>query len=198
MLVDKRNVSRGYTARHALTRAHFQERAITATIAEAVSSSSAPNRHEFNCAMENCSFARRPTLAFLSFRRSTAVVDSALSYPSFVFSPYRLLLGPLVLSSDSPQLSGATGVVSCVGAFGSDAQMEKICGDATVTATEVAKKVSNGVGELPYCLLYTWPQNASLADCQFGLTVSLLYMLMSVFTKMTLPWSNVFRRTCSR
>eukprot|EP00903_Cladosiphon_okamuranus_P010693 g10106.t1 len=38
------------------------------------------------------------------------------------------------------ELSGATGVVSCVGAFGSDAQMEKICGDATVTATEAAKK----------------------------------------------------------
>lgn len=39
------------------------------------------------------------------------------------------------------QLSGATGVVSCVGAFGTDTFMEKICGDATVTAVEAAEKV---------------------------------------------------------
>ncbi|CAM9731971.1 unnamed protein product [Ectocarpus sp. 8 AP-2014] len=38
------------------------------------------------------------------------------------------------------ELSGAAGVVSCVGAFGSDEQMEKICGDATVAATEAAEK----------------------------------------------------------
>lgn len=49
----------------------------------------------------------------------------------------------MVLSSTPSQLSGAAGVVSCVGAFGSDEKMEKICGDATVTATEAAKKVSN-------------------------------------------------------
>lgn len=39
------------------------------------------------------------------------------------------------------QLSGATGVISCVGGFGSNEQMEKVCGDATVTAAEVAEKV---------------------------------------------------------
>ncbi|CAM9466405.1 unnamed protein product [Pylaiella littoralis] len=38
------------------------------------------------------------------------------------------------------ELSDATGVVSCVGAFGSNEQMEKICGDATVAATEAAEK----------------------------------------------------------
>lgn len=40
-----------------------------------------------------------------------------------------------------PQLSGAEGVVSCVGGFGSNEHMEKLCGDATVLATEAAGKV---------------------------------------------------------
>lgn len=39
------------------------------------------------------------------------------------------------------QLSGATGVVSCVGGFGSDEHMERLCGDATVIATEAAENV---------------------------------------------------------
>ncbi|CAM9319310.1 unnamed protein product [Scytosiphon promiscuus] len=38
------------------------------------------------------------------------------------------------------ELSGATGAVSCVGAFGSNEEMERICGDATVAATEAAEK----------------------------------------------------------
>jgi hypothetical protein len=38
------------------------------------------------------------------------------------------------------ELSGATGVVSCIGAFGSDAFMEKINGDANVLAVEEAAK----------------------------------------------------------
>lgn len=42
-------------------------------------------------------------------------------------------------------LEGATGVVSCVGAFGSDAFMEQICGDATVGMVKAARaaKVQN-------------------------------------------------------
>uniref|UniRef100_A0A7S0WUV3 NAD(P)-binding domain-containing protein n=1 Tax=Pyramimonas obovata TaxID=1411642 RepID=A0A7S0WUV3_9CHLO len=45
------------------------------------------------------------------------------------------------------KLAGATGVVSCVGAFGSNAYMEKVCGDATVSMVEAAKaaKVKNFV-----------------------------------------------------
>lgn len=39
------------------------------------------------------------------------------------------------------QLSGATGAVSCVGAFGTDTFMEKVCGDASVTAVEAAEQV---------------------------------------------------------
>jgi uncharacterized protein YbjT (DUF2867 family) len=38
----------------------------------------------------------------------------------------------------SPHLQGAAGVVSCVGAFGSNAFMERICGEATVIAAEAA------------------------------------------------------------
>eukprot|EP00242_Pyramimonas_sp_CCMP2087_P007414 CAMPEP_0198211648 /NCGR_PEP_ID=MMETSP1445-20131203/24967_1 /TAXON_ID=36898 /ORGANISM="Pyramimonas sp., Strain CCMP2087" /LENGTH=279 /DNA_ID=CAMNT_0043885953 /DNA_START=71 /DNA_END=910 /DNA_ORIENTATION=+ len=37
------------------------------------------------------------------------------------------------------QLEGATGVVSCVGAFGNNQFMEKVCGDATVAMVEAAK-----------------------------------------------------------
>ena len=50
---------------------------------------------------------------------------------------------PLILRPvfSRPQLSGAEGVVSCVGGFGSNEQMEKLCGDATVLATEAAEKV---------------------------------------------------------
>lgn len=32
-------------------------------------------------------------------------------------------------------------MISCVGGFGSNEHMEKICGDATVTAAEAAEKV---------------------------------------------------------
>ena len=39
------------------------------------------------------------------------------------------------------KLSGAEGVISCVGGFGSNEQMEKLCGDATVVATEAAEQV---------------------------------------------------------
>lgn len=62
-----------------------------------------------------------------------------------------LLLCHWCLPLPPSQLAGATGVVSCVGAFGSNEQMEKICGDATVTATEAAKKVLN---ELTNCAAY--------------------------------------------
>lgn len=62
------------------------------------------------------------------------------------------------------KLSGAAGVISCVGAFGSDEQMEKICGDATVVATEASEKVPavgravlnarrRGYGGVVLCLL---------------------------------------------
>lgn len=40
------------------------------------------------------------------------------------------------------QLPGAAAVVSCVGAFGSDAFMERVCGDATVVAVEEAAKAA--------------------------------------------------------
>lgn len=45
----------------------------------------------------------------------------------------------------SQHLEGATGVVSCVGAFGSNEFMERICGDATVGIAKAAKaaKVKN-------------------------------------------------------
>jgi hypothetical protein len=38
------------------------------------------------------------------------------------------------------ELDGATGVVSCIGAFGTDAVMERINGDANVLAAEVSAK----------------------------------------------------------
>ncbi|CAN0454323.1 unnamed protein product, partial [Scytosiphon promiscuus] len=41
------------------------------------------------------------------------------------------------------QLSGAAGAVSCVGAFGSNEEMERICGDATVAATVLVDKRSS-------------------------------------------------------
>jgi hypothetical protein len=40
----------------------------------------------------------------------------------------------------APHLEGAVGVVSCIGAFGSNAFMERINGDANVHAAEVARK----------------------------------------------------------
>lgn len=43
-----------------------------------------------------------------------------------------------------PALEGATGVVSCIGAFGSNAFMERINGDANVHAAEVAKRAGEG------------------------------------------------------
>ncbi|CAN0067469.1 unnamed protein product [Choristocarpus tenellus] len=39
------------------------------------------------------------------------------------------------------EIEGAVGVVSCVGSFGSDSEMERVCGDATVVAAGVAKEV---------------------------------------------------------
>lgn len=38
------------------------------------------------------------------------------------------------------ELEGASGVVSCIGAFGSNAFMERINGDANVHAAEVARR----------------------------------------------------------
>ena len=38
------------------------------------------------------------------------------------------------------ELEGASGVVSCVGAFGSNEFMERICGDANIHAAEVVAK----------------------------------------------------------
>jgi len=38
------------------------------------------------------------------------------------------------------ELSGAAAVISCVGAFGSDSFMERVCGDATVGAAQEAAK----------------------------------------------------------
>lgn len=40
----------------------------------------------------------------------------------------------------SKELEGASGVVSCIGAFGSEAFMEKINGDANIHAVETAAK----------------------------------------------------------
>lgn len=45
------------------------------------------------------------------------------------------------------ELEGASGVVSCIGAFGSNAFMERINGDANAHAAEVAAKA----GELCGC-----------------------------------------------
>lgn len=62
------------------------------------------------------------------------------------------------------QLSGATGVVSCVGAFGSNEQMEKICGDATVTATEAAKKVPKKLANSVAKELPAWSESTGPAQ----------------------------------
>lgn len=77
---------------------------------------------------------RKRSLCGLS--RSNGWARAAISYPyiivPLVFPPCR-------------QLLGASGVISCVGGFGSNEQMEKICGDATVVATEAAEEVTVGV-----------------------------------------------------
>ena len=45
----------------------------------------------------------------------------------------------------SKELEGASGVVSCIGAFGSEAFMEKINGDANIHAVETAAKAGKAL-----------------------------------------------------
>ncbi|CAM9162794.1 unnamed protein product [Ascophyllum nodosum] len=84
-----------------------------------------------------CQAALRLGAEVVSVNRSGAPPEGGKDWVGDV----RWVRGDIFKPEDySAELSDATGVVSCVGAFGSDIFMEKICGDATVTATEAAEK----------------------------------------------------------
>lgn len=51
------------------------------------------------------------------------------------------------------ELEGAIGVVSTIGAFGSNEFMEKICGDANIKAAETAKKAGKTSKQALYFFL---------------------------------------------